>query len=183
MTIFPPTHMSGEPQKIPGAERAGLCAHVPTLPRQVLGLANVAPRHHGIETTLEADRMARLNRLTVRMLLNGRGIHLPTGEDMRGLNRRAARRGALVLAQQVLLQRGLPGPSASEVDAAQQAAEGIHGRIRRLDLPRVALGRTMEVMLALDRACALENSGFEVKVGLFVPDAVSPRNLMLVARR
>ena len=55
-------------------------------------------------------------------------------------------------------------------------------RLRALGLPRLVFRRALEVWLLLDRAAALEEMGWSVRVGTFCPGDLTPRNLCLVAR-
>lgn len=63
--------------------------------------------------------------------------------------------------------------------------EGQHlaARFERLNLPRLAFRRALEAWLVLDLASTLAGAGFTVKVRRFCPEAVTPRNLMVSARR
>ena len=62
-------------------------------------------------------------------------------------------------------------------------ASAHYARARRLSLPRAMLARVLEVFVLLDRALYLEEHGFFVTVGALFPNAVSARNLALVATR
>lgn len=55
-------------------------------------------------------------------------------------------------------------------------------RAARLSLARLAFRRPLEVWMALDRACYLEERGYEVRLGEFCARSVTPRNLLLSAR-
>lgn len=57
------------------------------------------------------------------------------------------------------------------------------GEVMRLSLPRQAASRALEVWLVLDMALALEAAGFEVSLRRFCPRPISPRNLLISARR
>ena len=85
---------------------------------------------------------------------------------------------------QALAQReGMALPE--EVDWAHWLAVGERrrGEVRRLELVRHAFRRALEVWLVLDVALGLEEAGFEVEVGTFCARALTPRNLMVLARR
>lgn len=73
----------------------------------------------------------------------------------------------------------------AEVDWAHWLAAGErrHAEIRRLELVRHAFRRALETWLVLDLALGFEEAGFEVGVGTFCPRAITPRNLMVHARR
>ncbi len=53
----------------------------------------------------------------------------------------------------------------------------------RLSLPRFAFRRAIEMWLVLDMACYLESNGYSVQVSHFCDSALTPRNLLLSARR
>lgn len=57
------------------------------------------------------------------------------------------------------------------------------GEVRRLELLRLAFRRPLEIWLALDRAVYLERQGYRVTLSEFCPRQVTPRNLLISARR
>ena len=115
-------------------------------------------------------------------MLRHHGQDVAPGQEMAGLNRRVARHGPHILARAVFEHAGLPPPALEVVDAALCEAAPLQAAMRRWDLPRAALGRAVEVLLARDRAWVLANAGMTVDLGTFVEPEVSPRNLMVVAR-
>lgn len=56
-------------------------------------------------------------------------------------------------------------------------------RAERLSLVRLAFRRALEAWLVLDRARFLEQRGFRVDVSVFCPPTLTPRNLLISARR
>jgi hypothetical protein len=52
-----------------------------------------------------------------------------------------------------------------------------------LDLPRIAFRRPLELWLVLDRALYLQEHGYDVEIGTFCERALTPRNIMIRARR
>lgn len=80
-------------------------------------------------------------------------------------------------------REGLPPPSASV--AAEFAARGWQRRdeVMRLPVVRHAFRRAIEVWLALDLACFLNERGYEVGLGSFCDRRLTPRNLLISARR
>ena len=56
-------------------------------------------------------------------------------------------------------------------------------QVRNLELVRGLFRRPLEVWLVLDRALYLEENGYEVQVGEFCDNHLTPRNLMLLAQR
>jgi hypothetical protein len=172
-------------QKIRGPARAPLSQPMVRagmeLRREVLGLANLSSREQGVAGTITEVMQARRNRLGLRLLLRGRGLETRPGEEMRGLNRRRAYGALEPLAEAALAVRGLPATRAGESEAAEREARRLFARVRRLSLPRNMLARLLEVSIALDRACFLEESGLGAKVVAVFADAASPRNLAVVA--
>ncbi len=78
---------------------------------------------------------------------------------------------------------GLPLPSAAQADACEAAGWRRQREVIRLSIVRHAFRRSLEVWLALDLAVHLENRGYAVQLGRFCPRQLTPRNLLLSARR
>jgi len=57
------------------------------------------------------------------------------------------------------------------------------GEVMRLSIVRHAFRRALEIWLVLDLAVHLEESGYAVGLGVFCPRELTPRNLLLSARR
>ena len=170
------------PQKIRAQERPSLGGRGPTLPKEVLGLANVLSRTAGIEGSLASALATKEARLALRHLLEARGIAAPAGEEMRGVNRRKVHAGLAVLALAAFQVRALPPPTESELRAAATLAHEQYLARRRLSLPRSMLGRVLEIFLALDRATFLLAADYDVRVLELFPVEVSPRNIAVLGR-
>jgi hypothetical protein len=168
------------PQKIRGPQRVALLPGGPTLPKKILGLANVLSRSQGIEGQLRQALATKESRLALRDLLAARGTTIPAGEEMRGVNRRTANAGVAAFAQAVCQVRGLPAPTPAEIAAAAAQAHAHYLDQRRLSLPRSMLGRALEIFLALDRALYLQRHGYATQVVELFPAAYSPRNLAVL---
>ena len=173
-------------QKIEGEERLPLsrlgAEKQIILPRDVLGLSNLTPRLVGVEASLGEMLEARRVRFALGRLLRGRGLVLPAGEEMRGINRRKAHAGLAALSRLVCEKRGLSTPSAAEVAEHDEKSRVEYGRIRRFSLPRSMLARALEVVVVLDRAVALEERGYAVDVRVVFDPEVTPRNLGIFGR-
>ena len=65
----------------------------------------------------------------------------------------------------------------------QTAGQQRQGETMRLSLPRFAFRRALEMWLVLDMACYLERSDYTVSVSRFCDRALTPRNLLLSARK
>jgi hypothetical protein len=170
------------PQKIRANQRASLGEGGPALPKEVLGLANVLPRTDGVERSLASTLATKEDRLALRHLFEARGIAVPAGEEMRGVNRRKVHAGLSALARTAFKARDLPLPTESELRAAAALAHEQYGPFRRLALPRSMLGRVLEIFLALDRAVFLSSAGYDVHVVELFPAKISPRNIAVVGR-
>jgi hypothetical protein len=78
-------------------------------------------------------------------------------------------------------REGLPAP----VDAGAWEATGWGrlARVRRLELARLAFRRPLEIWLVLDRALYLARHGYRVGLAEFCDRDLTPRNLLISARR
>lgn len=77
------------------------------------------------------------------------------------------------------------GIDAAGVDMAHYEREGWQ-RLREvaaLDVARIAFRRPLELWLVLDRALYLQQHGYEVELGTFCARSVTPRNILVRARR
>jgi len=93
------------------------------------------------------------------------------GEGFEGFCRQLAARESLVLPDRV--------------DWAHWAAVGWRRQeeVARDSLVRHALRRALEVWLVSDLSLALEAAGFDVTMGVFCPRSLTPRNILIDARR
>ena len=78
---------------------------------------------------------------------------------------------------------GLTPPA--DVDWTAWAEIGLarQREVMRLDLVRLAFRRALEVWLALDRCAFLEEAGYRVRLAEFCAPSLTPRNLLISARR
>lgn len=172
-------------QKIQAAERAPLsrAAGGFALKKDTLGLSNLTSQAVGVESSIADTMRARQTRYALRLLLRGRGLELPPGAEMQGVNRRQAHLGLRAIAARSLGLRGLPPASELEIAAFEREAEQQFNAIRRFSLPRDMLARAIELSVILDRAAHLEESGHAVLVATIFERAVTPRNISLFASR
>ena len=172
------------PQKTKSAERQPLssCGERLALrwPREVLGLANLGACYGDDVARVRRAITARGTRFAVRVLLAQRGIHVSLGEASRGVGRRCFAKDFEVAAAHVCCARGLPLPSRRELDRVRAEGRIQFALVRRFSLPRAVLGRLMEMAIVLDRACALEERGYAVRVEEIFPAAATPRNLAIM---
>jgi SAM-dependent methyltransferase len=174
-------------QKVEGSERKAVSALGKrlgvTLRRDLLGLTNLGGRRRVSGTTARVMETRR-TRYGLLLLLRGRGLTLSLGDEMRGgLQPRHARQGLARLAERALAKRELEPATAQELAHAEERARAEFGRLRRLCLPRSMLGRLLEWVVVLDRACALEEAGHDVAVRAVFDFHLSPRNLGVIAWR
>lgn len=85
--------------------------------------------------------------------------------------------------QSLAAREGVPLAPGLDYGAAEAAGWARHRAARRLQLPRLACRRAIEVWLLRDLALALENDGFEVELHRFCPRTLTPRNVIVSARR
>ena len=85
--------------------------------------------------------------------------------------------------QRMAGREGLDVPGHLDLDHFETAGLERAARVRRLELLRLAFRRAIEVWLVLDMACYLEAQGYAVSVGAFCPAELTPRNLLISARR
>lgn len=80
-------------------------------------------------------------------------------------------------------REGLPLPSASVVHEFEARGWQRRHDLMRLSIVRHAFRRALEVWLALDLAVYLEDRGYAVNLGSFCERHLTPRNLLISARR
>jgi hypothetical protein len=174
-------------QKIQCAARAPLSSAARVrgaeLPREILGLSNLTARPDGVERSLSENTRAREHRLALRLLLQGRGVPVDHGEELRGINRRRALSGLEGIAERALAMRGLDPATDGELARAAAGARDRFARMRRWSLPRSMLGRLIEVTVSLDRAALLEEGGLAASVMTLVDPSVTARNIIVLASR
>ncbi len=79
--------------------------------------------------------------------------------------------------------KGIELPPNLPYEAFERAGYQRASRTRRIELVIQLFRRPLETWLVLDRALYLEEQGYEVEVGTFCPRNLTPRNLMIRARR
>lgn len=161
---------------------AGAPSHL-ALPKSLLGLSNFTPRQQGVEASREENIAARERRHALHALLTAHKGPLRFGAEMDGLNRRAAHGDLESMVARAFARRELPLPSPAAIANAASRARALHDRLRRLTLPRILLGRVLEMFVLVDRALYLERAGFEVAIGTAFPKEISARNLTILAQR
>lgn len=80
-------------------------------------------------------------------------------------------------------REGLRLPPALDWAEWEAIGERRRDEVRRLELVRHAFRRALEVWLALDLVLGFEARGFTARIGTFCERALTPRNLLILARR
>jgi len=93
------------------------------------------------------------------------------------------RQGFAFFLQALAAREGVALPPDFNFAAAEVAGRIRHRAARRLQLPRQACRRAIELWLLHDLALALENAGFEAALQRFCARELTPRNVIVSARR
>ncbi|WP_404297071.1 methyltransferase [Halomonas sp.] len=80
-------------------------------------------------------------------------------------------------------RKGIALPADVDWRGLEAAGWERQAQVSRLELARHLFRRPLEVWLALDRTAFLEEAGYSVALGTFCNRALTPRNLVLKARR
>lgn len=80
-------------------------------------------------------------------------------------------------------REGLPAPTPAAAIACERRGWERQGEVMRLSIVRYAFRRPLEIWLALDLAAWLERAGYAVGLATFCPRRLTPRNLLVSARR
>ncbi len=157
-----------------------------TLPRAVLGLANMRDDDDGVEEDLAGRTRSRVHRIALRHVLRGFDATIAAGEEMRGVNRRRAVGDFEALVARAFEVRGWGAAPRSDdprcIEALARAKAG-WARARRFELARRMYARVVEVWIAHDRAMHLASQGRAVSVVEAFAVEDSPRNVAVLAAR
>ncbi|WP_054993769.1 methyltransferase [Pseudomonas congelans] len=77
----------------------------------------------------------------------------------------------------------LPAPGQQDWAALEAAGWKRLAEVRNLELVRDLFRRPLEVWLVLDRAMYVREQGYSVSVGTFCDSRITPRNLLILARK
>lgn len=80
-------------------------------------------------------------------------------------------------------QKGLDIPASVHLAPYERIGWERQAEVKRFELVRHLFRRPLEVWLALDRVALLEEAGFKVELGTFCAAQVTPRNLLIRARK
>lgn len=156
-------------------------AAIPELPRAVLRLATteqvrpsakaVAARRRRIVWRLGLDALVRQ--------ATGRETFTPVGHYPWPL----VKKPFAEFCRELAARNGLALPTRYDEAAVLAAARQRASEVRGLSLFRWLFRRPFELWLVLDRAAALQEAGYEVSVRPFCERRITPRNLLILARR
>uniref|UniRef100_A0A6S9QW88 Uncharacterized protein n=1 Tax=Chrysotila carterae TaxID=13221 RepID=A0A6S9QW88_CHRCT len=166
-------------------KQAGLARHARSAAgkRARLELSPAALKKASMAADSASTVVSRRARMELRELLRARGVVLETARgEMDGVQSRVARRGLQELARVALNKRGLTPPTDEEIAAAIYAAGPKFETLRRLSLLEVVYGDYLELLVLLDRALLLAESGLLVSTCRAFPSAASDRNLAIIAQ-
>ncbi|MGF1690663.1 methyltransferase [Photobacterium kagoshimensis] len=80
-------------------------------------------------------------------------------------------------------KKGLTLPADIDFSHWQTDGEQRFALVERMELVRQLFRRPLEMWLVYDRACFMEESGYQVNVGTFCDKPITPRNIMIHAER
>jgi hypothetical protein len=103
--------------------------------------------------------------------------------DLRPVDKQWLKLGFEGFCRALATRESLDLPSVGDWQGYESLAWQRQREVMRLSLPRHAVRRALELWLVLDMALALQQAGYEVGVQTFCPGHVSPRNILLSARR
>ncbi len=84
---------------------------------------------------------------------------------------------------QMCRREGLAPPTGTDLERCEQRGVGRQQEVLRLSIVRHAFRRALEVWLAGDLAVALEERGYVAELSVFCARELTPRNLLISARR
>jgi hypothetical protein len=143
-----------------------------------------------VRETVTAPAGVRRRRLQERRYRLGydalrRGVEHGSGtyRPLRSVRKAALADGFAAFCERAASEHAIALPK--DVDFEHWHKEGVlrDGRARRLDLARTPFRRVLELRMVLDRALLLAERSYAVRVEAFCPRALTPRNLLILARR
>ncbi|HEX6735383.1 MAG TPA: methyltransferase [Azonexus sp.] len=85
--------------------------------------------------------------------------------------------------EQMCRREGLPTPAGGDLERCERRGIERQREVMQLSIVRHAFRRALEIWLAGDLAVALEERGYAVELGVFCARELTPRNLLISARR
>ncbi|MFZ5757175.1 MAG: methyltransferase [Pseudomonadota bacterium] len=152
-----------------------------TLSRAELRLAVHETATASARVTTQSRRLAswRLGFDRLQRTLRGIDEYLPTPSRPA----RVLRDGFAAFCRDLAAHHRIALPAGTDFTHWENTGRQRLARVRRLELVRHAVRRPLEILLVTDRALWLEDHGYEVSLRLFCPPGLTPRNLLVRARR
>lgn len=104
-------------------------------------------------------------------------------QPIKPINKQWLRKSFEEFCQNLAQRDGHTLPEQLDWQHYQQQGQQRQQQTMRLTLPRFAFRRALEMWLVLDMACYLETHGYTTTIQIFCEKALTPRNLLLSARR
>ncbi|TKB55354.1 methyltransferase [Ferrimonas aestuarii] len=92
------------------------------------------------------------------------------------------KQGFEAFCQWALEKKGLSAPLTGLDEALRQGKQRVQ-LVERMELVRQPFRRPLELWLVLDRACYLEEQGYDVRLSTFCDRDITPRNILIQASR
>tara|TARA_R110002020_G_scaffold406379_2_gene616573 strand:- start:39940 stop:41163 length:1224 start_codon:yes stop_codon:yes gene_type:complete len=149
------------------------------LSRDDLGIPLQSTHTAGLRTRRLRDRSMAW-RLTFDLWqreVRGENSYLPTPSRPES----AVQGGIAEFCNDLARHHGLPRASSAQWAALEPQGWRRLAEVRNLELVTGLFRRPLEVWLLLDRAMYLQESGYDVQLGLFAPAHLTPRNFLLIA--
>ncbi|MCB9742251.1 MAG: methyltransferase [Alphaproteobacteria bacterium] len=165
----------------------------PVHPRSRVGQARAFPMHAELLRLATAEEVVarptlmrrRRREMALRLGLDQwlRDQGAPGYTNLPPIPRSQAELPLRALAERLLTPKGIPLPASFDADRYAEIGAGRAAVARRLSLVRALFRRPLELFLAMDRAAWLADRGWEVGIGRFCERTLTPRNLLIAARR
>jgi len=104
-------------------------------------------------------------------------------QDLRPVDRRWLKLGFEGFCRALAGRESLALPAGIDWQGFEAQGWRRQHEVMRLSLPRHAVRHALELWLVLDMALELQQAGYEIRLQRFCPAYISPRNLLLSARR
>jgi len=174
-------HLTRETRWQPLSQALADCALVPlALTRDDLRLAVQETVTSGARVIRQQQQLAawRLGFDRLQRAVRGVDAYLPTPSRPP----RVLQQGFEAFCHDMAAHHGFTLPGSLDFTHYLAQGQRRHAEVRRLELPRHACRRALEVLLVADRALLLAEQGYCVAIRAFCPRPLTPRNLLLQAR-
>jgi hypothetical protein len=174
-------HLADRGTYQPLSHRARACQPGLGLSRDELRLAvkETVTAPQGVRRQAELVRQLRLGFDGLQRVLRGQDTYLPLPPHPSTL----PREGFEAFVRWAADKKGLELPGQVDWGHWEQVGRARSQQVRRYELVRHLFRRPLELWLVLDYAMALEDAGYQVRVGTFCDRSLTPRNLLVDAVR